>query len=146
MNSWLEQNLVQLLGWTLVHFLWQGIVIAALLAACLRLLRNAAPNHRYLAGCAALLLLVAAPVITFYCLSPQPTPQTAPSAGVFSLELHKLVSEPNMTVDQVYAAFKHQRPSFSQRLEMSLPWLVFGWSIGVLALSCRLLAGWLQIK
>src|SRR5450432_2483 len=75
MNSLFPQNLVESLGWTLVHFLWQGVAIAALLAAALWLLRRAKPNHRYLAGCAALLLLAAMPVLTFnHLIRQQQTP------------------------------------------------------------------------
>ena len=35
MNPWLSQSLVQALGWTLIHFLWQGLAIAAVLALAL---------------------------------------------------------------------------------------------------------------
>ena len=48
---------VQALGWTLLHFLWQGAIIALLLACLLSVL----PAHarlRYAAGCAAMALMV----------------------------------------------------------------------------------------
>src|SRR5690242_19144719 len=69
MNLPTAQNLVPCLGWTLVHFLWQGLAIAAWLMLCLRLLRSGSANQRYLAGCAALAAMVLAPVITFNHLS-----------------------------------------------------------------------------
>ena len=31
-NGWFAQPIVESLGWTLVHFLWQGTVVALLLA------------------------------------------------------------------------------------------------------------------
>src|ERR1700685_3052393 len=71
MNPWLAGNLVECLGWALLHFVWQGALVAALLAATLRLLRRAAPNRRYLAGCAAMLLLALAPMATFYFVARQ---------------------------------------------------------------------------
>jgi beta-lactamase regulating signal transducer with metallopeptidase domain len=61
--------MIQALGWTLVHFLWQGAAIALLLALANRALRRASAQARYVAACAALLLMLAAPVATFLRLS-----------------------------------------------------------------------------
>ncbi|HEX4072631.1 MAG TPA: M56 family metallopeptidase [Planctomycetaceae bacterium] len=57
-------NAVEALGWTLLHFLWQGTAVAGLLWVLLRLTRNRAPEFRYLAGCAALAFMCAATVST----------------------------------------------------------------------------------
>jgi len=62
---------VHRLGWSLVHFLWQGAVIGAFVAAVLIALRRASANTRYLAACCGLLLMVASPIVTFLVL-PQP--------------------------------------------------------------------------
>ena len=58
--------LVQAIGWALLHLLWQGVLVAAILAATLALLRRQSANARYLASCGALLLLVALGVATAY--------------------------------------------------------------------------------
>ena len=58
-------ELITALGWTLLHFVWQGAVVAALVAVAWPLLRAAPPNARYLAGCLALLLLAVAPLATY---------------------------------------------------------------------------------
>ena len=50
---------------TLAHFLWQGLVIAALAAAASRCLRGASAQSRYLIHVAALLLMVACLPVTF---------------------------------------------------------------------------------
>ena len=42
--------LVEHLGWGLLHFLWQGALIAVLLALAPWILRKRSPNARYLAG------------------------------------------------------------------------------------------------
>ncbi|HZQ47007.1 MAG TPA: M56 family metallopeptidase, partial [Verrucomicrobiae bacterium] len=142
--------LIECLGWTLVHFLWQGLAIALLLAIGLGLLRQRPPNHRYLAGCAALLLMAIAPGITFYFieqrLQSSPAPAVEPASSVpDSIESKLHSASPGLKV--IFTAKPVTgRPSFTERLEMFLPWLVVGWSVGVLALSCRLLAGWLQVR
>lgn len=53
--------LIHAVGWTLVHFLWQGALVGALAAAVLWLLRAAAPAQRYAVSCAALLACLAWP-------------------------------------------------------------------------------------
>jgi VWFA-related protein len=60
---------VQQLGWTLLHFLWQGSAIAlvwALLRALFR--RSLSAQGRYLLACLALAAMAAAPVVTFLVL------------------------------------------------------------------------------
>ena len=52
-----------ILGWTLVHFLWQGAAGAAFLAMVLLAVRS--PKVRYAAGCFALALMALAPVLTY---------------------------------------------------------------------------------
>ena len=48
---------VAALGWTLIHFLWQGAIAALLLAIFKAALKNHTANLRYLASCAAMLLM-----------------------------------------------------------------------------------------
>ncbi|MHC4717130.1 MAG: hypothetical protein ACYS5V_09185, partial [Planctomycetota bacterium] len=53
------------LGWALLHTLWLGAAAAALLAIAMVVLRRRSANARYVAACAAMALLAAAPVATF---------------------------------------------------------------------------------
>ncbi|MFB6249315.1 MAG: hypothetical protein ABEL97_12175 [Salinibacter sp.] len=55
---------VDLLGWTLLRFLWQGGLVAALLAGALWALRRHAPRTRCAVSLAALVGLLALPVAT----------------------------------------------------------------------------------
>jgi GWxTD domain-containing protein len=52
-------------GWTLLHFLWQGALVAIILACVLALLNGRSAQPRYLAACAALVLMAVLPLITF---------------------------------------------------------------------------------
>ncbi|TFW33111.1 M56 family metallopeptidase [Massilia horti] len=58
--------LVPAIGWTLVHFLWQGALIACATAIGLTVLRNARPHARYLLACSALLLCLVWPAIDLW--------------------------------------------------------------------------------
>src|SRR6185437_13187885 len=58
------------LGWTLLHFLWQGTAIAIAYAAIRFLFaRTLSAGARYTLACAALLAMAIAPVLTFLALS-----------------------------------------------------------------------------
>jgi bla regulator protein BlaR1 len=52
-------SLVTSIGWTLLHFVWQGALIGCVTAVALIALRNARPEQRYALACSALLLCVA---------------------------------------------------------------------------------------
>ena len=148
MNASLSPIFVECLGWTLVHFLWQGAVVAALLAGGLRLLRRSSSNHRYLAGCLALLILSLAPVITFrhvlaqYPLSPDPARELVSAPAVVD-SIAPGTKPPTKLIFIAKSAI-HEL-NFAQRLAGLLPWVVIGWAVGVFALSCQLLLGWRQI-
>ncbi|MEG1327291.1 MAG: M56 family metallopeptidase, partial [Janthinobacterium sp.] len=57
---------VPALGWTLLHFLWQGILIRCATALAWAALRNARPEARYAVGCCALLASLAWPAAGLY--------------------------------------------------------------------------------
>ncbi len=150
-----SQALLQCLGWTLVHFLWQGLAIAVWLGLCLHALRRNPANHRYLAGCAALLLMVASPLLTFNRLvdqlpAPQPRWQRAPApmmATRHALPLTIPIIEPSpRTVNLVRGPAKPSPLSLRERWELALPWLALLWAAGVVAFGIQLLAGWFHVR
>src|SRR6267378_7233532 len=66
MITMLSGPLAQAIGWALLHLLWQGVLVAAILAATLALLQRQSANARYLASCGALILLIALGIATGY--------------------------------------------------------------------------------
>ncbi len=81
----LSQFWVQRLGWTLLHFLWQGTAITVVYAILRRLLaRSLSAQGRYVLACAALMAMATAPPLTFLlipncrreagCRGPSPHP------------------------------------------------------------------------
>src|SRR5512143_267749 len=69
LNWFAAQPLVERLGWTLVHSLWQGALIAALLAVALCVSREADARLRYFLACAALICFTLCPLFTFAFIS-----------------------------------------------------------------------------
>jgi D-alanyl-D-alanine endopeptidase (penicillin-binding protein 7) len=56
-------SLVSSIGWTLLHFVWQGALIGCATAVALIAMRNARPEQRYALACTALLLCLAWPAL-----------------------------------------------------------------------------------
>ena len=69
LSSLLPFDVIQDLGWTLIHFVWQGAALAFFLAVVL----PAAPSarERYQAAFVTLMFMLAAPVVTFIVLHSQ---------------------------------------------------------------------------
>ncbi|MFO0870835.1 MAG: M56 family metallopeptidase [Pirellulales bacterium] len=64
-HGWLTSATVERLGWSLLHFVWQGAVIAGGLSLLLRWLRHGSPQARYGAACGALALMACCPLVTW---------------------------------------------------------------------------------
>ncbi len=131
---WISPETMQVLGWTLVHFLWQGAVLAALLWFALAAIRSA--SGRYVASVIVLVLMLVAPVFTFVSLVGE-TGETndAPNARlVHSISTSAMTATP--------ASSQETRSSAGTNIT---PWLVEGWLIGVVALSLRSAGGMLLL-
>lgn len=65
LNDWVSENLLKALGWTLVHSVWQLILIAAILWILLKLTPKAKPSINYGLALGALALVVVVATLTF---------------------------------------------------------------------------------
>ena len=65
MDSWITPELAQRFAGSLLHFIWQGALIAMLAAIALRMLANRSAETRYAVCTAAFLWMLAAPLLTF---------------------------------------------------------------------------------
>src|SRR6266700_3292548 len=79
---WFSPDVLRTLGLSLLHFLWQGAALAALAAALIAAARQA--STRYAIAVAALVLMVAAPVATYFVLhQSEPSFSASNQAAVF---------------------------------------------------------------
>lgn len=79
-NYFASMSFSQTLGWTLFHFVWQGLLLAALIALLLGMLSKRSANARYLVACCGLVLMAVCPVITFGWLHANQTNASETSA------------------------------------------------------------------
>lgn len=126
-------NLTNIVGWTLVHFVWQGAAIAALLGAVRWSLRKSSAPARYAAAMAAMLLMLASAGATFLYLRSGEAPSLS-----HSLEFGSSIAAPASTAVQRAV----ETSSWRNPLPEYFPVLVYIWMAGVMALSIRSLGGW----
>lgn len=148
----LSEQTIQRIGWVLVHFLWQGVAVAALMWCVLKMLGKASSQTRYIAACAGLALMAAAPAVTFMM-----------AAGEAPVAVVEMAVETPVTVSAAPAAAPTKtivmapaEPTalpaptvwevFTARLEAALPYCVIGWFVGVAVLSVWYLGGWCQLQ
>lgn len=67
--GFLDAAWVETLGWTLIHSLWQVVLVAGMFALASVFLRKSSAQARYVTGCIALVVMLCLPVGTFYALS-----------------------------------------------------------------------------
>ncbi len=137
-----------LLGWTLLHFVWQGLAVAALLASLNVLLRHADPLVRYRLASATLVAMLLLPVGTLQALKASPgsaaadfSPSALPAlAGgrSASLATSSPVSRPTGP--------ESSPGTWKRRLEPLLPAFVGLWAAGVVLLSLRSLGGFALVQ
>src|SRR6266446_95597 len=137
--NWISPEILRTLGWTLLHFLWQGAGLAAMFAVVAAVCRSA--SARYALAVSALVLMMASPVVTFTWLRAQANPAVQTGAEGASTWA--------VTSTQHAAALLGSRaPVVESRTEqaMGMLWLVEAWFLGVLLLSLRTAGGLILIE
>lgn len=129
-------NLTFTLGWTLIHFLWQGALVALLLGALYGSVRNASARTRYALGCGAMLLMLLCVIVTFARLN-----VAAPEAKDVIAAATTAVAAPASPANEAPLPTAN-----TMQLSSLLPWLVYFWMAGVCVLTVRSLGGWMALQ
>lgn len=122
------------LGWTLLHFLWQGAGVGFFLALVLAVMRNRSSGSRYAATIVALVVLVVFPIVTFLILKPA---VVVTSAGGVTTVTQPIFSD---------ASIGGSLASPKSTLETYLPGIVLFWAWGVCVLCIRMLGGLILVE
>ena len=157
----LQSNAAAKLGLVLLHFLWQGFAIGALLALGLAALSASAHRARYALAVAAMALLAASPTTTWWTLPASPpaaavietSPRTQlpdPAAAenrpdVAALELGATDPVAPSQIASVWERIGTPMPRLSGRITDLAPWLALLWIVGAAALSANLIGGFLSL-
>jgi hypothetical protein len=130
MITLLNQPWTERLGWTLLHFLWQGIVVAALYALARALASGRiSARGRYAMACAALLVMTAVPALTYWWLGD--SGQAVRIGDLTDWGARQLA--PGSAYSPV-----------TDPWQPALPAIVMAWFAGAAACSLRLLMGFIS--
>ena len=160
LQTLLEHALVQSLGWTLLHFVWQGALVALAYAGVNALLADADARARYAAACLALALMLLLPVSTFFVVNsstraaaraPAAQPPgvgllaatSAPAAAAMGAR-HAAPARPEDAREEAQGGAAGWADRAGARFTSALPWLVLAWVVCVCALLARLAGGWVR--
>lgn len=135
---------IDVAGWTLLHFVWQGAVIGAGAGTGLWLLRDATSDARYTMASAALILMLLSPVVTAALLSsPSGSMMAAPLTTSPAFSPRATPDAPlNVGTGKQLTGAVDVRPGLVQILRA----IVTMWLIGVAMLLVRLSGGWWRVR
>ena len=124
---------VRVVGWVLLHFVWQGVLLGLLYAVARAVLPRGEARYRF--GMAVLVALALCPLLTLWRLL-EAVPQVIPAAA--ELVAPVAAGYGTAAVATTWA--------WDADLDALLPWLVLAWSLGVLLLSLRAWRQWRGLK
>ena len=126
---------VQALGRALLHFLWQGSLLALFLWIVKTIAPSSAARLRYRAASLIMLMMPIALIVTATWNSRSEPGRVGP-APRFSMQA------PAATLEQLV----YHAPTSSSPHAGILGWVVCIWMIGVLLLSARAAGGWMGVR
>jgi beta-lactamase regulating signal transducer with metallopeptidase domain/peptidoglycan/xylan/chitin deacetylase (PgdA/CDA1 family) len=157
----MEVSLLEASGWALVHFVWQGALVAILYACADALAARASSDVRYALALSTLALMLLLPVFTAGLALNSPR-------GLFAREESSAVGgraadarertrarggrdAAGGTLSEGDASEFESKSSgvrlwAGERLSEFVPWLVFAWLAGVALLATRAVGGWLLVR
>ncbi len=125
--------LIQAVGWTLLHFIWQGGVVGLAYAMARLLLPSERSEARYSAGLIALAVLALSPLVTFVLEYSQALAMTGNALPDVLVESTSIILPSVLAVQ-------------GAALDRLLPWLVLAWTLGVIAMTWRAWHQWSAIE
>jgi len=140
---------IDIAGWTLLHFVWQGAAIAFVAALGFRFLRGSASRIRYALAGAAMVTMLIAPLATAARLSGSASVAADASSSRLTRSLAPAPSTLSLgpAASQRMARLVRQVPAARpEALGAVLPTIVMLWIAGVVVLQLRLLGGWWHVR
>ncbi|MCG8464550.1 MAG: M56 family metallopeptidase [Xanthomonadales bacterium] len=132
----INPQFLEALAWTLIHFLWQGLVIGVVAALALRSLKKNKPQTRYTVALIAFAICALAPVATFAFLWSQ-----------FSGISYDLIAGASALQSGDVHTWAQDYPQWFVKILPDIPnFLVAGWLAGVLLGGIKLFFGFLGVQ
>ena len=148
--SWLSRREIVALGWTLLHFCWQGTAVAVAYSVVDRITSRATSGVRYAVALIALFLMPVIVVATFVeeMRVAAPSHASEQAAGAISRLPFDGRHGPVLQEIPLTVTLAAERPNswLVARAERVLPWVDCVWILGMLLLAVRAMGGWWQLE
>ncbi len=146
--AWLSREEMVALGWTLLHFCWQGTAVAMAYAVANQMTARATSKARYAVPLAALMLMPVVVVGTFAVEMRTAAPAQVYRDTAQVISGAPLTVRPRPIVHELPLASNLEEPGdwLAMRAERLLPWVDGLWMAGVFLLALRSLGGWWQLE
>lgn len=135
-----SQSIIQALGWTLLHSLWQISLIGGLWWLLRLVLKDHSPAVRYNWGWVALLSLLFISGSTFY----------HHFVSIDTLEsAHSIASFQSYSFDSTNELAGSELSIWNKItsvIESAMPWIVMGWFLGTALLGIRMMGGYFYLQ
>lgn len=135
--DFLSSSVAEALGWTLVHSLWQGLIITGIVALLLKIIPSPASGYRYSVALAGLLILVAAIGITFTQVY---TTEDIPTAT------YTLTSSPDYNYHIIDNTPDSLVVTIRQFMDANMKWLIAFWFAGAVFFLLRVAGGGIYVS
>ena len=134
--DFLSSSIAEALGWTLVHSLWQGLIVTGIVALLLKIIPSRASGYRYGIALAGLFILVLATGITFTSLyTTKSIPTTIYTFSPTQSNLHATNQAPVSLLATAY-----------QFMDANMKWIIACWFIGALFFLLRVVGGSIYVS
>src|SRR5271163_1522923 len=146
--AWLSREEMVALGWTLLHFCWQGTAVAMAYAVANQMTTRATSKVRYAVPLAALMLMPVVVIGTFGVEMRTAAPAQVYRGTAQVISGAPLTVRPRPIVHELPLASSLEEPGdwLAMRAERLLPWVDGLWMAGVFLLALRSLGGWWQLE
>ncbi len=132
LNNLSSSPLIEAIGWTIFHSIWQGALIAIILLIIFKSFKNLGASHRYATGVWGLLGMVTATFVTFWVIYLEVSPAGSAAADN-SREITTMVWQNFVT--------NISPASPASPMAYLLPITVYTWMAGILLFSLRFAGG-----
>jgi beta-lactamase regulating signal transducer with metallopeptidase domain len=146
--AWLSREETVALGWTLLHFCWQGTAVAMVYAVMDQMTSRATSKVRYVVALTALVLMPVVVIGTFAVEMRTAAPVPANGHAAQFISGVQLSVKPRPILHELPLATSLEVPGdwLAMRAERLLPWVDALWMVGVFLLALRSLGGWWQLE
>ena len=152
----LQTPAARAVAWALLHFIWQGTLVALITAGALVVLRRSAADIRYIVAASGLALMLTLPVVTAVqrwqmlrvdAYAGEETAATESAPRQTQTRTHAREELKDSVAPASTPVITQRLPRVDNRtIERAMPMLFLMWLAGVAVLSVRLLAGCLWIR